>query len=475
MRIKNKYIVILISQIVLIFISYFVIENLNSGEQADFYFLCRYGTLISIILLFTLIRLQGKTVTCVNLVFLSFCIFQFGLPMIFSFNQNYYNYYIGLFSYDLLKNAAIYSVISIQVFCIGNTIALRRQNCNNKNVLISKKGSWSQKFQKNIPGVTQAALLLFIASAIIFVPIIGTVAIKQLLQGSFFISNRDYTSSNAILRFVKEYIFSSGLLFLCFNENKFKFKIASFIYIMAAIFMLMIGDRSYGLSAVIVLIMLCTVYKREKNAYPVKHNYKQYFFLVIVGIAALYLIVYLAQWRLGNSISGLSFSTIFSYFFSELGFNFVSICFVMSYVPESYSFLMGESYIGSILLLIPKTFDFLGLYDKYSGVVGENWLYTALDNRFDFGVGFSLIAESYLNFSWAGLIVILFLGIIIANFLSEKKEIENRWDLYIRLVLLMNFITLPRRSFFSMIKTLEYAVFFMGIYLLLYLKLRKSK
>lgn len=57
----------------------------------------------------------------------------------------------------------------------------------------------------------------------------------------------------------------------------------------------------------------------------------------------------------------------------------------------------------------------------------ETWLYNAnkykFGNLLDFGVGFSTIGESFLNFSWFGLIVIFILGFIICKMIS--RDLKN--------------------------------------------------
>lgn len=53
--------------------------------------------------------------------------------------------------------------------------------------------------------------------------------------------------------------------------------------------------------------------------------------------------------------------------------------------------------------------------------------------------------------------------------LLKEKKIENAWSLYIRLALMLSFFTVPRRQFQSVIKAIEYSVFFMALYLLVYI------
>lgn len=463
---------ILLTQLIVLAITAIIILFRHDYNSDNFIFYCRYGTFVCFLSFILLVKLQDKWFTGVNLIFVSFCVFQFGIPMVLSFFPKYSSYYLNLFSYEILSCAAMYSVLSIVVYSFGCSIQLCK---NGKSI---RKSSWGLKFEKNSMIVCNASFILFLLSAVVFIPVIGVVAFRQLSSGVFLISNRDFTSSNAVLRFVKEYIFSSGLLFLCFNKDIIKKRIVLIIYIFAALIMLALGDRTYGLSALVVLGILLLIYDKSDDAKldgkRTTGNMRKNILLFVLGIASVYLLVLIAQWRLGVSIKGFSFFDIIFRFFSEMGFNFYSICFVLEFVPRYYPYLLGQSYYGSLVLLIPSTIDFLGLRNYFESIVGEQWLYSALNGRFDFGVGFSLIGESYLNFAWFGIIIIFLYGLLITKFLKDRSNLNLKWDKYIRVVLLLYFLTLPRRSFFSLIKTFEYDILFMGLYLLLMISLSKK-
>ena len=91
----------------------------------------------------------------------------------------------------------------------------------------------------------------------------------------------------------------------------------------------------------------------------------------------------------------------------------------------------------------------------------------------DFGVGFSIIAESYLNFSWLGLIIIPIICIFVAVILKMSRSSE--WSEYVQIIMLMDLLLLPRRQFYAMLKSWEYSVLFMGIYLVGFIGLFKMK
>ena len=119
----------------------------------------------------------------------------------------------------------------------------------------------------------------------------------------------------------------------------------------------------------------------------------------------------------------------------ELGFNFYSISFVSLFVPSSYNYQYGLSYANSFLSLIPSTFDFWGI--KQHIINPTQWLHCFT--------------------CWA-----FFLSNIFGRYF-----ISNNWERYVRLICLFILITFPRRSLVESLIVIEYAIFFMGLYLII--------
>ena len=189
------------------------------------------------------------------------------------------------------------------------------------------------------------------------------------------------------------------------------------MYLVVALSMVLVADRSGGVTALIV----CALYyyytgdkrKRKKNT------------LVLIGVGVVLAIVSsaVASIRSGES-SQSGISLLFSAL-EEMGFNFTSLCFVMDYIPSRTSYRLGMSYIVALILLIPKSLGLGAVYPKLQSYLGETWLWNANNlygrDFLSFGVGFSMIAESYYNFSWCGLVVMIPLAVIITHLLKEKN------------------------------------------------------
>ena len=459
MKLLKKDTCTVISESALMLFSFLYIFLSGSSSFVSF---ARVGTVCFIIDLLLFCYAQKKIMTIQTLFILLFILFQFGLPIVYAINPEHFSFYINLFSDELLLNAIKYSVISIQFYIIVSTIVISKSNQKEK---IGKSSKFANVILNNSRRVTLAALILFFATAIVSLPVNLLACFHALTSGGpIGDTYRGAMSANGFTRFCQEFFFSSGLLYLCFSNKKFLRRIVSTIYIIVAISMILVADRSGGVTAIIVYALYIYYSSNQK-----KKKFKL-IILILVAILLAFVSSAVANLRLGYEVpSGLN---LILNVIEEMGFNFTSLCFVMDYIPSKIPFRLGLSYLVSIVLLIPKSFGLKASYPKLQSYLGETWLWNA-NNLYDrsflsFGVGFSLIAESYYNFSWWGILTMIPLAWIITSLLKDKKN-DNAWSLYIRLALMLNFFSLPRRQFYSIVKSIEYSIFFIGVYLLIYI------
>lgn len=403
-----------------------------------------------------------------------FVLFQYGMPITYVLSPSHYNYYFNLFTEDVQINALIYTIFAIQIFCISLTIGIFSKFKDNR---IIESGKWRHTILNNSQKVSQLALILFIFTSVFVIPINTRAAFSAIAAHRVGINignmYRGAMSETSILRFMQQFYFPSGILFLCFSSKIKIKKVVTILYLMVAVMLLVVADRSAGITALIVFVLYKFYSSKNNNKFKKS-------ILIIIAVAFLGVFsIYIAENRsTGTGFLSVLSGNIFIQILDEMGFNFTSICFVMSYIPKYDSFRYGLSYLAAIALLVPKSFDFFGLYQKIQSVLGETWLWN-INNKIgrsnlSFGVGFSIIAESYYNFAWFGLILMIPFGIIIAFFLRERDKCDNPWKLYIRLALLLGFFTLPRRQFSSMLKSLEYSVFFMMVYLIVFIRVTRK-
>mgnify|MGYP004505461943 FL=1 len=465
MKVGKKQTYIILLELCVLLYS-FIYLNLYSPSLV-FVKYSRFGVIV-LLLDFVLFCIAQKRIVTIQTLFLMlFVLFQFGLPIVYAFNPKHYNFYMTLFSEETLIGAVKYTIFAIQIYIIIATCVISNQNHAEKK---GNVGKWTKTILTHPRDVEDAALLLFIITAVVAVPVNLWSAVRALTaDGAIGNLYRGAMAANGLTRFLQEFFFSSALLYLCFSNKKMRKKVVTAAYLVVALSMILVADRSGGVTALIV----CALYyyytgdkrKRKKNT------------VVLIGIGIILAIVSSA---VANIRSGESRQSVISLLLSaleEMGFNFTSLCFVMDYIPSRTSYRLGMSYVAALILLIPKSLGLRSVYPKLQSYLGETWLWNANNlygrDFLSFGVGFSLIAESYYNFSWCGLVVMIPLAVIITHFLKEKK-VENAWSLYIRLALMLSFFTAPRRQFHSVIKAIEYSVFFMALYILVYIRTRRK-
>lgn len=473
MRINKNKVLILLAELAIILITTAMIKGYYDMPYMEVFLkLSKIGTLICILYTCFLCAIQKKIFNIINLVFISFWVFQFGLPICYAFIPNYNNFYINLFNTNILVNAAIYSILSIQVF--GFSLCLFYSNGEKKNKTIFNNASWN-----NDPSfVASLALVLFIITALVQLPLVIYAAYKTVAVGFFEAGTRTFLVSNALYRATQAFCVPAAFLCIIFSVNIKRRNFIKMIVVLICVMQLIAGDRASGLAGLLAVIYYQifgetnksniesnTVKKQEKVA-SLK---KQVVFGMVLCIL-LVILVYVAKARVATEkivLIELIRKSIFKSFFAELGLNFTTICFIMDYVPTTSPFRCGSSYLEAVICLIPKSLDMTGTIENI--LTPEMWLhYTnheVYGGLLDFGMGFSVIGESYMNFGWGGWIAIFILGSLVMRFINGEFSNMSRWQKYINVVLLISLMTFARRGFYDLLKDIEYSILCIGLML----------
>lgn len=469
MRIQIKTLISLMFQIILLMVSVIVLLGHNGINTAlSFTDISKYGTIISALLWAANIWITGSVFSNISFIYLSFVLFQFGIPILYATSETYTNWYLTLFSNEILIRGTIFTVFCIQMFSLG--IITSHFFSNHKRTLIFSKKPWVQDNEM----VERAGLLLFLFSAIIYFP--------ATLYGAFVLHDR--FSLPAIGGLAKQLYFPAAFLLLVYSRKK---GLRIFIYIMffaESIAGMITGGRTEGLLPLMVFIVYFFEYRNtsdkeilvdgEKKAIKRKKPFKTIGILAMLFIV-LILLVYIAQARVGENVSTgkILSQNVYQLFVGELGFNFTTILFVMTGIG-SIGFQHGQTYLSDIITLIPNAIDPTGIVSYFQKVSGAYWLQETYGNRLGFGLGFSLTGEAYFNFGMYGVIVIFIFGIIVERLQSKKPADSTNWEKYVALVILLAMLTVPRRDFYQLIKQIEYSVFFVALYLYLFSRLKKG-
>lgn len=137
-----------------------------------------------------------------------------------------------------------------------------------------------------------------------------------------------------------------------------------------------------------------------------------------------------------------------------MGKSLQTVIYTQDLVPKQYSYRYGITYLYNLSEAVPNLF-----WDRHPaevyGSLGR-WLTKIVDYSFyEFGgaLGYSCVAESYINFGWVGVIVIAFiLGMVIQK-VENKVENSNVASVHASWVILANYLLMyPRGELSTMVR-----------------------
>lgn len=252
--------------------------------------------------------------------------------------------------------------------------------------------------------------------------------------------------------------FWPGLFFLltACKENKKIFNIVLVIAIIDIILNFIIGTRS---DALVIILALFWFYTNEYK----KLSFKGYFVSFIALIFLTHLISTIASFRL---LPDKNLSLFIKEFLSlennpiiktvnEFGFNIFSLHHTIRLIPSTRSFGFGYTYLAAIMAIIPSFL--IGGYSFAANAALPDWLKITLN--MDYGPGYSILAESYYNFGYLGLIIMFLIGILIGRVVTNKLSGDKRIikNCIIAIIIYLN-IFIARDTFLMVFREIFYCI-----------------
>ena len=136
-----------------------------------------------------------------------------------------------------------------------------------------------------------------------------------------------------------------------------------------------------------------------------------------------------------------SASSVVGDFIGELGWSMSSLVWTMDLTGNT--FRKGTSYLFAFTAIIPN----LGFWKEHPAAVYSNlgeWMQKELGRTT--GLGYTFVAETYINFWWYGLIVMFLFGCIASKLLSGINKENAKYNIKITFVIIM-FLTSVLKSF----------------------------
>ena len=434
----------------------------NEYTHDMFLWVCRIGFVSVVIESILLMWQQKRMVTIINIFFLLFCLFQFGIPICFALDKNYYTYHLWNFTDEILVKAAVYTTLSMSLLATSFSVFLAHMKRIPENNLFIRSSALNDN-----QIVTSVAKTIFILTSLVVLPLYLYVACLSLSHG-FSQQIRGLLSSSNLFNIARAFFFCSGILYLCYNskyqQNKMN-KVIEGIIVISIVLTFFIGARGEGLTWLVA-------YFYGKNII-IKEDKRRKEWLYILALFLLALVsVAIAEIRSGSGIADVLRGSVLNKFISELGFNFTSICYMMLYTPKTLKFQVGYTYILSFLSLIPNTIDFLGISKYFRSQLPIYTLAELLHRDFhgslDFGVGFSFNAEAFYNFSWFGILMAIPLAAFLVWTEREDDIEKNDWNKYVKIIIFRNLLMFPRQVSFEFIDSILYQIVFIAIIILMW-------
>lgn len=273
-----------------------------------------------------------------------------------------------------------------------------------------------------------------------------------------------YANQGGISSIIEIFFFPALVCLLIGSKySKNTKRIVYFIFTLYLLLNLFSGDRGSWIYKIIILIWLSSKYYK-----PLK--IRKVIFLSLVGIIGLYFVYAIV------SVRNIGFSNI----------NFLNVNVKQSPIVQSFFEMGGSMNIITYLLIVGNNIwpygnsylmAFLGMIStRIASLLGmpfvlvDNWFsqeYLGLD----WGVGFSMVGEAYLNGGlYGGPLIVGLLGFSIASFISINKNSEPQNSplrYFIVATSLNTLIGFSRGSIYLYLKTLFYGTIVISIIIII--------
>jgi O-antigen/teichoic acid export membrane protein len=457
----------------LFFLSLFVCLSylLYRNDEHSLVFALSWSSIFVFVLSFLCLLLTvGRLFSSYTILSVSFFVFHFGQFVAYAFNPNNQNLainltgYTSIFNFDFffLGSCIVYSLYAFVLFTSGQMFYFAYQKKRGGSTPLLGDFSYRHEHEDSF---RKAFLYLGIALFAISTPFYGYEMFKDLLivskEGYIGLYNNPtattFASNFSVL------FFPSIFLVYAFSDRRWLKNISLIIGALVSVVLLIIGGRSIPVGYLLVLFII--IYRALRNRFKKKWQAAT---LIVLVFACLYLgmgfIAGLSDFRVSTdrSVSNLFKCFINATFLKspieanliELGFTSYSQVWAASLFGNRYFF--GMSYIYSLFGLIPSSLD-------PTGMVARLVSYSLIDEQIQslthasFGYGVSLFAESFLNFSYGGVLFLFIVGFYFSAFSSfDYTDKNDRFSVYLKLIMGMTIFNMARRPAISFTKAYLY-------------------
>ena len=458
----NKNILVQIMTLFTIVMVFFMIDDKSSLQTYS-----RIAIIVCALLSITILNLVKTALSPRFLFYISFCIFHMGQFFLYALGIEYDYFFNNSFYMSFVKGDSAlilvlkYSIFASCLMAIGLSLTGKSEIRLNTDIMYSsteysrEQKSIFKKVGTILFIISFPLTFIYVAVEIYIVTLYGYSGLRSVVGQSIM------GGSIAIASKFAQFFVPSVLLIRLTTDSKKVKKYLNIILIIYIAVYFYIGQRTISLSLFLVLLLL----RREDGKND--SGLLKRVLLIVCAFVAMILFYNLSMMNRGGSDGAFtgSFFGIIKSFIGECGFTAYCFAIIASICPITKPYTYGMSYLASLSGFIPSFLDFTGILSKIIYYGTEFWITESIG--FDFGIGYSLAAESYYNFGKFGLIAIFFIGIIIGKVLSYSETSQyhskNLFKKYVMYVMTFEIMTLPRRGMYSFFNSLSYDVILVAL------------
>lgn len=376
--------------------------------------------------------------------------------------------YIPLIPKEYLVKALLFSAMSLSLLFLGGVIGSGRDG---KRSL--KTGQSLQNTAAKCAFRQAATYILIVAVPCAVVYLSRTVlSVAAGGYGEVYADISSYSKGELFLPLMAGWVPAALLIkyVLCKKDNETASRAALFCLFIYILVKLYIGGRSEA-----VMILLTLLLCKQYFCTPLKGW--QVIPLLVVGYFCLALLNVIADARLLANRSFLTYvelliassGNVMGSFLGELGWSLSSVAWTMQLIDGGESYRYGTSYLFSITAIIPN----LGFWEVHPATLYSDlsgWMQGLLGRST--GLGYTFMAESYANFSWAGIFVSFAIGLAFGKLYGDlsRRNADCNFTLSISAVLFMAILlkSFVRSTMSAIMRPLVFSVLLIIVFSLMF-------
>ena len=382
-----------------------------SGETAV-YWLSLFLVGLSLWSLWSWKTATGHLLDLYSLFFIALILFSGGQSFLEVLGLNPHGILDGKFPIGVVRQALLLVVASMLVFHAGALY------CAKSSVITTDQFPAGDFLQQALRTVGAIIIVLSIGPAMY--ELYHDFSLVQALgYTGEFMRAREVTGANAWTLSVAPFLVPGTLLLLAGSRGRRGNVILSWLLIgVPASIYVMLGLRNMGLKGIVALLWLHTLV----NA-PIKKAVLVFMmlmvFVLVPGLAAVRTERLTGMDRIGALLASYEMmENPLVLAIREMGGSFITIIYTTELVPQARSYEWGGTYLSALGTIFPNFF--WDIHPSLAGGLPSYWLMKEVDPyaaKAGQTLGFSVIAEAYLNFSWVGTLVFMSgIGYILARF-----------------------------------------------------------